>query len=97
MFPLYGYSRGNANRDPVCLAVLPLGNIRSFGLCGDSHLPSTGRRIHAEVEVENQYEFVTVTDRTPMRDWVSDQYHSNFQSGSQSPHGIDRFITIDRS
>lgn len=55
MFPLYGYSRGNPNRDPVHMVVFPFGNIRSFAICGDAHHPSTGRWIHPEVEVENEY------------------------------------------
>ncbi len=96
MLSLYGNSLGNPNRDPVRLVVFPFGNIRSFALCGDAHLPPTGRWIHPEVELENQYESVTVADRSPMWDRTIDQYHFILQDGSQNRHDLDWFITIDR-
>lgn len=97
MFPLYGYSCGNPNRDPIRLVVFPFGNIRSFALCGDAHHPSTGRWIHPEVEVENEYQFVTVADRNSMRDRTIHKYHFILQGGSQNRHGLDGIITIDRA
>lgn len=96
MFPLYGYTRRNLNRDPVRLVVFPFGNIRSFAICGDAHHPSTGRWIHPEVEVENKYKFVTVADGSPLWDRIIDQYHFILQDGSQNRHDLDWFITIDR-